>query len=58
MPLCRRPTSTKHPVQIVAFCFEFLTRERLAGKDDVLLVPGSISYLLANSGALPSCVVV
>jgi hypothetical protein len=36
----------------VAFWFEFLTRERLAGEDDVLLVPGSISYLLANSGAL------
>ena len=36
----------------MAFWFEYLTRERLGGKEDVLLVPGSISYLLANSGAL------
>ena len=39
-------------VQIIAFWFEYLTRERLTDSDDVLLVPGSISYLLANSGAL------
>ena len=39
-------------VQIIAFWFEYLTRQRLADNEDVLLVPGSISYLLANCGAL------
>ena len=38
--------------QIIAFWFEYLTRQRLHDGEDVLLVPGSISYLLANSGAL------
>ena len=37
--------------QIVAFWFEYLTRETLAGHDDATLVPGSITFLLANSGA-------
>jgi len=44
----------RHPnravVQVIAFWFEYLTRQRLAHSEDVLLVPGSISYLLANSG--------
>ena len=37
--------------QIIAFWFEYLSREVLVGHDDVLLLPGSITYLLANSGA-------
>ena len=37
-------------MQVIAFWFEYLTRQRLADREDVLLVPGSISYLLANSG--------
>ena len=37
-------------MQVIAFWFEYLTRQRLADSEDVLLVPGSISYLLANSG--------
>lgn len=41
-------------LQVVAFWFEYLAREQLAGRDDVALLPGSITYLLANSGAPPA----
>ena len=42
-------------IQIVAFWFEYLAKEFFAGTDSVTLVPGSITFLLANSGECYHC---
>lgn len=36
--------------QIIAFYFEYLSRERLQGNSDVLLVAGATTYLLLSAG--------